>query len=97
MDEAEGKQNDEAVYLDEAEEEAMLEAKFNSLTEEQKQFLDAQLQKREKKKREKQAAKLAAQQFEAQKAKQQKLKDARKSEEENPDEHLGLKQDQSLM
>jgi hypothetical protein len=40
MDESEttGKKrkSDQHIYLDEAEEEAMLEAKFNSLTEEQK-------------------------------------------------------------
>lgn len=75
----------------------MLEAKFNNLTEEQKQFLDEQLKKRELKKKAKAEAKLAAQQFEAQQAKQQRLKDARKSEEENEGQNLGLRQDKSLM
>ena len=41
------KADDEHIYQDEDEEAEMLEAKFNSLTEEQKQFLDEQLRKRE--------------------------------------------------
>jgi hypothetical protein len=53
--------SDEHIYQDDDEEAEMLEAKFNSLTEEQKQFLDEQFRKREQKKREKAAAKLAAQ------------------------------------
>ena len=60
---------DDHIYYDDAKKkksQAKLQAKFDNLTDEQKQFFDEVLKKREQKKREKAAAKQAAQEFEAQ-------------------------------